>query len=36
MDMGPDKLKPVPLHRDAITIVRALHKGEALGYKGAI
>lgn len=36
MDMGPDKLKPVPVHRDAITIIRALLKGEAIDYKGAI
>lgn len=36
MDMGPDKIKPVPAHRDAITIVRALLKGDALDYKGTV
>ena len=36
MDMGPDKLKPVPMHRDAITIIRALLKGEALDYRGKV
>lgn len=36
MDMGPDKIKPVPVHRDAITIVRALMKGEPLEYRGTV
>ncbi len=36
MDMGPDKLKPVPMHRDAITIIRSLLKGEALDYRGKV
>jgi len=36
MDMGPDKLKPVPMHRDAITIIRALLKGEAIDYHGKV
>lgn len=36
MHMGHDSetMKPVPVHREAIAIVRALLKGEALDYKG--
>jgi len=36
MDYGPDKVKPVPTHRDAITIVRALLEGDALDYHGPV